>query len=441
MERSIENRLTELFQAHEELLGVDQASPLTRFRRAAMEQVTHLGIPKKGSGNGDRYHYTSLRETFDQPWHYLFTASEQETASSAVHSTEALPGEMYRTTFVNGFCADEQKLVQLPNGVVYGSLAAAVESFPELVARYYNTLTADTNDAVEALTAAFVQDGAFVYVPKGVRVELPIAVESRFGGADQAIATFGRNLFIFEEGSEARLVLDYRSVDQTVVLACRTREMFVGAGARIDMVEGCRLNSGSSLVSCSRVSQSKDSVLHAVSVALSGKLMRNEQRVRLEGQGAENRTNGLMIAGKDEHLDFTTDIEHLVSDCNSYQLFKGVAADGATSVFSGRIYVAQDAQRTQAFQQNNNLLLGDEAHAYAKPQLEIYADNVKCSHGATVGQLDPEAIYYMRQRGIDLEDARRLQMYGFVLDVLAESRVPQMNELFDREIGAKIEAL
>ena len=106
---------------------------------------------------------------------------------------------MYRTTFVNGFCADEQKLVQLPNGVVYGSLAAAVESFPELVARYYNTLTADTNDAVEALTAAFVQDGAFVYVPKGVRVELPIAVESRFCGADQAIATFGRNLFIFEE--------------------------------------------------------------------------------------------------------------------------------------------------------------------------------------------------------------------------------------------------
>ena len=176
MERSIENRLTELFQAHETLLGIDEASPLTRSRRAAMERVNRLGIPKKGSRNGDRYHYTSLRETFDQPWHYLFAASEQKTAFSAVHSTEALPGEMYHITFINGFCADEQKLVQLPNGVVYGSLAAAAKSFPELVARYYNTLTADTNDAVEALTTAFVQDGAFVYVPKGVQVEMPIAV-------------------------------------------------------------------------------------------------------------------------------------------------------------------------------------------------------------------------------------------------------------------------
>ena len=144
---------------------------------------------------------------------------------------------------------------------------------------------------------------------------------------------------------------------------------------------------------------------------------------------------------KDLHLDFATDIEHIASDCTSYQLFKGLAADGGTSVFSGRIYVAQDAQRTQAFQQNNNLLLSDGAHVYAKPQLEIYADNVKCSHGATVGQLDPEAIYYMRQRGIGLEDARRLQMYGFVLDVLGESRVQEMNELFDREIASKIEGL
>ena len=127
MERSIENRLTELFQAHEELLGVDQASPLTRFRRAAIEQVTHLGIPKKGSGNGDRYHYTSLRETFDQQWHYLFAASDKSAVATVEHPTDELPGEMYRTTFVNGFCADEQKLVQLPNGVVYGSLAAAVE--------------------------------------------------------------------------------------------------------------------------------------------------------------------------------------------------------------------------------------------------------------------------------------------------------------------------
>ena len=286
-----------------------------------------------------------------------------------------------------------------------------------------------------------MQDGAFVYVPRGIRVELPFAVECGLYGDGEAVASFGRNLFIFEEGSQAQLVIDYRTLSGERNLACRTREIFVGSGTRVEMVESCRLNERSSLISASYARQQGDSVLHGVSVGLSAGLMRNEQTVLLEGRGAENHTNGLTIAGEQEHLDFATDIEHIASDCTSYQLFKGLAADGGTSVFSGRIYVAQDGKRTQAFQQNNNLLLRDGAHVYAKPQLEIYADNVKCSHGATVGQLDPEAIYYMRQRGIGLEDARRLQMYGFVLDVLGESRVQEMNELFDREIASKIEGV
>ena len=147
------------------------------------------------------------------------------------------------------------------------------------------------------------------------------------------------------------------------------------------------------------------------------------------------------MAADGERKELDVRVEHLVPDCHSDVLMKGVASGTGYGSFDGMVYVAQDAQRTQAFQQNNNLLLSDDAHVYAKPQLEIYADNVKCSHGATVGQLDPEAIYYMRQRGIGLEDARRLQMYGFVLDVLGESRVQEMNELFDREIASKIEGL
>ena len=348
---------------------------------------------------------------------------------------------MHRMKFLNGFCCDARHLTRLADGVVFGSLAAAAREYPGLVGKYYNTLPHGHGSAVAELTAAFVQDGAFVYVPRGIRVELPFAVECGFYGDGEAVASFGRNLFFFEEGSQAQLVIDYRTLSGERNLACRTREIFVGSGARVEMVESCRLNERSSLISASYARQQGDSVLHGVSVGLSAGLMRNEQTVLLEGRSAENHTNGLTIAGEQEHLDFATDIEHIASDCTSYQLFKGLAADGGTSVFSGRIYVAQDAQRTQAFQQNNNLLLSDDAHVYAKPQLEIYADNVKCSHGATVGQLDPEAIYYMRQRGIGLEDARRLQMYGFVLDVLGESRVQEMNELFDREIASKIEGL
>ena len=435
MEPSIEKKLTELFLSNAELLDEGQSPLLTRQRRAALEALNLLGIPPKGPGNGDRYHYTDLRGVFGEEWEHYFTPSHPGVAP------DDLPGQMHRMKFLNGFCCDARHLTRLADGVVFGSLAAAAREYPGLVGKYYNTLPHGHGSAVAELTAAFVQDGAFVYVPRGIRVELPFAVECGFYGDGEAVASFGRNLFIFEEGSQAQLVIDYRTLSGERNLACRTREIFVGSGARVEMVESCRLNERSSLISASYARQQGDSVLHGVSVGLSAGLMRNEQTVLLEGRGAENHTNGLTIAGEQEHLDFATDIEHIASDCTSYQLFKGLAADGGTSVFSGRIYVAQDAQRTQAFQQNNNLLLSDDAHVYAKPQLEIYADNVKCSHGATVGQLDPEAIYYMRQRGIGLEDARRLQMYGFVLDVLGESRVQEMNELFDREIASKIEGL
>ena len=435
MEPSIEKKLTELFLSNAELLDEGQSPLLTRPRRAALEALKLLGIPPKGPGNGDRYHYTDLRGVFGEEWEHYFTPSHPGVAP------DDLPGQMHRMKFLNGFCCDARHLTRLADGVVFGSLAAAAREYPGLVGKYYNTLPDGRGSAVAELTAAFVQDGAFVYVPRGIRVELPFAVECGLYGDGEAVASFGRNLFIFEEGSQAQLVIDYRTLSGERNLACRTREIFVGSGTRVEMVESCRLNERSSLVSASYARQQGDSVLHGVSVGLSAGLMRNEQTVLLEGRGAENHTNGLTIAGEQEHLDFATDIEHIASDCTSYQLFKGLAADGGTSVFSGRIYVAQDAQRTQAFQQNNNLLLSDDAHVYAKPQLEIYADNVKCSHGATVGQLDPEAIYYMRQRGIGLEDARRLQMYGFVLDVLGESRVQEMNELFDREIASKIEGL
>ena len=368
MEPSIEKKLTELFLSNAELLDEGQSPLLTRPRRAALEALNLLGIPPKGPGNGDRYHYTDLRGVFGEEWEHYFTPSHPGVAP------DDLPGQMHRMKFLNGFCCDARHLTRLADGVVFGSLAAAAREYPGLVGKYYNPLPHGHGSAVAELTAAFVQDGAFVYVPRGIRVELPFAVECGLYGDGEAVASFGRNLFIFEEGSQAQLVIDYCTLSGERSLACRTREIFVGSGARVEMVESCRLNERSSLVSASYARQQGDSVLHGVSVGLSAGLMRNEQTVLLEGRGAENHTNGLTIAGEQEHLDFATDIEHIASDCTSYQLFKGLAADGGTSVFSGRIYVAQDAQRTQAFQQNNNLLLSDGAHVYAKPQLEIYAE-------------------------------------------------------------------
>ena len=185
----------------------------------------------------------------------------------------------------------------------------------------------------------------------------------------------------------------------------------------------------------------RTSRLHTLSVALDGRLVRSNQQVRLLGSGAENHTNALMLCGAGEHIDFNTSLEHVAADCTSYELVKAIAADGGTGVFGGRIYVAQDAQRTQAYQQNNNLLLGDAAHVYSKPQLEIYADNVKCSHGATVGRLSAEALYYMRQRGLSDRDARRLQMFGFANQVIEKIPVEGLTGTIEELAAAKIDRM
>ena len=253
-----------------------------------------------------------------------------------------------------------------------------------MIGRYYTRRSGEHGDALSALNTVFAQDGAFVYVPRGVRVARPLLVTFAHYSEDEALRCFARSLFVFERDSEAQLVIDDRSEGDGAALDCQVRELFVGSGARVELVELLRLGDRSTLVSSSFAEQWESSRLHTLSVALDGRLVRSNQQVRLLGSGAENHTNALMLCGAGEHIDFNTSLEHAAADCTSYELVKAIAADGGTGVFGGRIYVAQDAQRTQAYQQNNNLLLGDAAHVYSKPQLEIYADNVKCSHGATV---------------------------------------------------------
>ena len=274
-----------------------------------------------------------------------------------------------------------------------------------------------------------------------VRVARPLLVTFAHYSEDEALRCFARSLFVFERDSEAQLVIDDRSEGDGAALDCQVRELFVGSGARVELVELLRLGDRSTLVSSSFAEQWESSRLHTLSVALDGRLVRSNQQVRLLGSGAENHTNALMLCGAGEHIDFNTSLEHAAADCTSYELVKAIAADGGTGVFGGRIYVAQDAQRTQAYQQNNNLLLGDAAHVYSKPQLEIYADNVKCSHGATVGRLSAEALYYMRQRGLSDRDARRLQMFGFANQVIEKIPVEGLTGTIEELAAAKIDRM
>ena len=434
MERSLENRWIERYRAWAATRGAASVPLLEAVRRKALEAFERLEIPAKGSGHGDRYHYTDLRTAFAGEYRLA-----TEAAPASATDSDSLPIQGHRIRLLNGGCG-EKTLTRLSNGVIFGSLAAAARQEPSLVERYYDTLT-DPQDVFSAMSALWMQDGVFVYVPTGVEEPLPFVIEDEVGDGGEALYCFARHLFVFERGSAARLVWDHRSRGEASTLKCGTREVSVGEDARIEMVELYRLSAQAVSVSGGYVRQARNSRFESLSASFNGALLRHDLTVMLDGCGAENRTDGVMLAGEAEKFDYTTDIRHHVSDCISSEQFKSIASGEGTAVFSGRIYVAPDAQRTNAYQQNNGLILNTGAHVYTKPQLEIYADDVKCSHGATVGQLDPEAIYYMRQRGISLQEARRLQMYGFVREVLGKTRIEGLAEVLEAMAVDKIDRL
>ena len=433
MNSPVEKKLVDLYLSGRDILEEGLPNCINRRRSAAIEQFNLQGIPKKGSSNGDRYHYTDLTKVFDAEYERYFIPSYTDANIDYSDLTEG-----YSIDLLNGFCR-KQGITHLDNGIVFGSLAAAANEYEDVASRYYDTIVDNEKDAISALNTAFVQDGVFVYIPKGVSADKPFIINLGHYSKGESLADFGRILLLFEERADAKVVINSETLSGDMFLSCITTEIYAGKGANVEVVEVDRTNSVSTLISSCFARQESDSNLKTLSLALSGKLFRGNRTVKLLGHGAENHTYGLYVSGSDEHLDFMTDIEHITSDCTSNEHFKGIAADGGTGAFAGRIYVAPDAQRTVAFQQNNNLLLGEDAHIYTKPQLEIYADNVKCSHGATVGQLDENALYYMRQRGISEENARKLQMFGFVNDIITKTSVEGLSEKLSALAVNKIE--
>ncbi len=338
----------------------------------------------------------------------------------------------------NGYTNNE--LTTLDSGVVYGSLAAAKGQMPELVDKYLNTLSGKSKDSYSKLCESLARDGAFVYVPEGYEAIDPFNIISCYSG-DSSMACLERHLIIIDDKAKAKVVFEKRTGSaQSYPFASEITEIFVGQGADLETAHVCDIKKGTA-ISHSYAAQQAQSNYKSIDMGVSAELLRVNRIVDLVGCGAHNTMYGLFASGKDELFDYHTTINHLATDCTSEEHFKDLIAVGGVGVFKGRIYVAQDAQRTEAFQQNNNILLGNGAKISTKPELEIYADDVKCTHGATIGRPDDEAIYYMRQRGIGQQMARRLQMMGFVNDIVGRCGINCVaNDIVDR-ITNKIEKL
>jgi Fe-S cluster assembly protein SufD len=308
---------------------------------------------------------------------------------------------------------------------------------PELLENYLNRQAGLSDDPFVALNTAFAKDGFFIYIPKGVAIEKPLQIINLLS-SDEVLMATQRNLVIAEAGSQAKVLVCDHTLTTSAFLFNSVTEVFAGADALIDVYTIQNHHNQSTSISSLFCKLEHNTNLVTGTVSLHGGLIRNNLKVTFNGDHAEANVNGISFTDKKQHVDNFTVIEHASPNCLSNQIYKNVLDDESTGAFAGRIHVARDAQQTNAFQRNNNVLLSDKARMQTKPQLIIDADDVKCSHGATVGQIDEDALFFLRARGIGEKDARMMLMNAFAHEVVQKISIEPLRERIDELIEKRL---
>jgi Fe-S cluster assembly protein SufD len=347
-----------------------------------------------------------------------------------------------RVVIVNGrFSADLSRTAGLPRGVQAGSLAAAIngdlQAHSELVQRYLGQLADFNARAFAALNTAFLQDGACVHVPDGVVLDQPIHVLFVSAADGQPTVSYPRCLIVLGDRSEARIVESYVGTD-SIYLANAVTEVFVGESAVLDHYKVQQESGQAFHIGSMHVHAARSANFSSHSFSLGGRFTRNDALATLDGEGAEVTLNGLYLADGERLVDNHTTIDHARPHCPSHEVYKGILGGRARAVFNGKIIVRQDAQKTDAKQTNRALLLSDDALINTKPQLEIFADDVKCTHGAAIGQLDDDAIFYLRARGLTYFEERDKHIHAFDGDILGRVKIEPLRLALESELYAQL---
>ena len=420
-----EEQYIELFTHYEELICRHSTPVLNAVRQAAFADFKRLGFP---SVRIEDYKYTDVAACFAPNYGININRLDIPVNPYDVFRCDVpnLSTSLY--FMVNDtFFDKELPKAHLPEGVYAGGLKNFTWQHPEIAARYYAKAAATGQDGLIALNTFLAQDGFVLYVPKGVHVERTIQLVNIFR-SDVDLMANRRILVIVEEGAEAHLLVCDHSIDDVKFLATQVVEIFAEEGALFDYYDLEESTPSTTRFVSLHVEQAASSQVLVNGITLTNGLTRNNYRIRLNGEGAETALCGMSILDKEQQVDTYTHITHSAPRCTSNELFKNVLNDRAVGAFSGRILVKEGADKTSAYQTNRNLCATRECRMYSKPQLEIYADDVKCSHGMTTGQLDENALFYMQSRGIPREEARMLLSVAFTADVVDHVRVEALKD-------------
>ncbi|MEN3326252.1 MAG: Fe-S cluster assembly protein SufD [Acidobacteriota bacterium] len=397
------------------------AAWLDLVRNSAMDRFEQLGFP-------------SVKE---EDWKYtnLATLAKEEFVPVTSGSTDAREIESYPETaethlvVVDGFLREDLSTKIGLGDVVAIDLFSAVEDarYNKIVRKYLARNAGYHNNGLTALNTAFIQSGVFLWIPKNVKLERPLQITFVADGG----ANFPRLLVVAEENSSATLIESFVSSHGGKYFTNATAEIVVKDGAQFEHYRVQRESGNAYHVSTTSAELGRSSRYDTTSINLGAQLSRHDVSVVMDHEGAETAVDGLYMVGSDQHSDTHSVIDHKQPHCKSHQLYKGILDGNGRAVFNGKVFVREGAQKTDAQQTNKNLLLSDKARVDTKPQLEIYADDVKCAHGAAIGQIDPEELFYLEARGIGPELGRSLLTYGFAEEVIGKIKIDSIRAQLD----------
>ena len=421
----MKNQYIELYDECRGMICSHSAEVMNAVRDEAYENFKGQGFPTK---KVERYKYTDIEKLFEP--NYGLNLNRLDIPVNPYDAFRCdVPNLSTSLYFVvnDAFYKKIEPKALLPEGVIVDSLKNQAEKNPDLIAKYYSKLAKTGEDAVTALNTMLAQDGLFVYVPRNVIVDRAVQVINILR-SDVDLMVNRRVLIVVEEGAEVKLLFCDHAADNRNFLATQVIEAYVGRNASLDLYCLEETHAKNVRVSNLYIDQEADSRVNHNVITLHNGVTRNRVDLSLSGEGSECVLNGCVIADKEQHVDNNTVIDHKVAHCTSSQLYKYVLDEKATGAFAGRVLVRHGAQKTSSEMRNQNICATREARMFTQPMLEIYADDVKCSHGSTVGQLNDAAMFYMRQRGISEKEAKLLLEFAFVNEVIDTIRLEPLRD-------------
>ena len=428
----LKEKILSSFMAFEE--SIDVHDNLHDVRTSAIKNFESKGFPTKKE---EAWKYTSLNSILKNDYS-VFPKHEDSIEFKDVKKFFMHEIDTYKVIFVDGKFASHLSSTT-HDGIDVCLMASALTKpkYKMIIDEYFNKI-ASKEESLTTLNTAFSLEGAYINIPKSKVADKPVEIIYFSTGIEDALMVQPRNLVIVGENAHVQIIERHQSLNENPVLTNSVTEIFAQKRAIVDYYKIQNDVLTANLIDNTYISQKQESIVSVHTFSFGGNITRNNLNFYHFGERIDSTLKGITIIGNKQHVDHHTLVQHATPNCESHQNYKTILNDSATGVFNGKIFVEREAQKTNAFQQNNNILLSDKATINAKPQLEIFADDVKCSHGCTIGQLDETAMFYMQQRGIPKKEAKALLMYAFSNEVIQSIKIPELKQRITKIIATKL---